>query len=323
MLSFKLFRSPNRTLAFIIPLVLLCILFLGLQSLFLRSSFLTSYTLLYLRSQPLPNVHQLPPRADWDADGEPSFCTELKRAPLPQTRSCIFNPNTEKCRNPRANLTLFSQFLQDFYLYNWHFKYLSRPGVYVDIAANEATEISNTYFFDRCLRWKGICVEGNHHYFEAIYSWRSCALVPTCVSSKEGSTVKFAMMEGIGGVIDSNFKSTTRVQNPTERIETKRLVYTRMEKVLHRYKVDVIDYMSLDVEGHEMEVLRGFNLNQTVIKVMTVEGSSEGLLAIERYVGGFGYIRHYPPKDVSEKYPNIIEEDAIFLHPTVTFGQPQ
>ena len=54
------------------------------------------------------------------------------------------------------------QFQQDLFLFNNIFKYWpmqGKKGFYVDSGANDAVSISNSYFFDACLGWDGLCVE--------------------------------------------------------------------------------------------------------------------------------------------------------------------
>ena len=54
-----------------------------------------------------------------------------------------------------------------------------RPFTYADVAANHFKRISNTYFYDRCLGWRGLCVEPNPRYHADLREKRSCELVPT------------------------------------------------------------------------------------------------------------------------------------------------
>lgn len=54
------------------------------------------------------------------------------------------------------------QFQQDLFLFFNIFKYWPMQGLkgfYVDSGANDAVSISNSYFFDVCLGWDGLCVE--------------------------------------------------------------------------------------------------------------------------------------------------------------------
>jgi hypothetical protein len=46
-------------------------------------------------------------------------------------------------------------------LFHNYFKHLGAQyrGVYVDVGSNHPTELSNTAFFDKCLGWRGVCIE--------------------------------------------------------------------------------------------------------------------------------------------------------------------
>jgi hypothetical protein len=58
-----------------------------------------------------------------------------------------------------------------------------RIRVYAEVAANHYKSISNSYFFDRCLHWRGLCVEPNPIYHADLLSERTCSLTPTCVAN--------------------------------------------------------------------------------------------------------------------------------------------
>ena len=58
-----------------------------------------------------------------------------------------------------------------------------RSSVYVDLAANAAVHDSNTYLFDRCLGWRGLCVEPNPKYESQHRQKRSSRFARACVSS--------------------------------------------------------------------------------------------------------------------------------------------
>lgn len=73
--------------------------------------------------------------------------------------------------------------MQDWYIF--HNLFVNRltwdDGSYIDIGTNNATWISNTLFFDRCLGWRGICFEPQQRYHDEIIQRRGCKLVPQCV----------------------------------------------------------------------------------------------------------------------------------------------
>ena len=81
----------------------------------------------------------------------------------------------------------------------------SPPFSYVDLATNDPLEGSNTFLLDACFSWKGVCVEPNAVYREAILEKRSCPLVDTCVSDGE-RTVKFVNDFSLGHVVGRRLK---------------------------------------------------------------------------------------------------------------------
>lgn len=141
----------------------------------------------------------------------------------------------------------FSSADQDYYLYNSHFARLKRRGVYLDVAANDPIVRSNTYFMDRCLGWKGLCVEGNPTYLEKLYRERSCAIIPTCVSDTDGRVVKFALNAGTGGIIGAGPGSNKNDVNWEEqKVPVVKSKCTTLGKAFSRTNIRQADYMSLD-----------------------------------------------------------------------------
>ena len=59
---------------------------------------------------------------------------------------------------------------------------MDRPGVYVDLAANDYRYISNSYFADHCLKFDGVCIEPNNEYWGNLDKKRRCAVVKTCIA---------------------------------------------------------------------------------------------------------------------------------------------
>lgn len=266
-------------------------------------------------------------KGEWAAAGTLDYCRSLLVEPKPFNKECKFHRTHFKCQNSSSQPVMFGQYFQDYYLYVNHFKYLNRPGIYVDIATNEPISISNTFFFDRCLQWRGICVEANDMYFEGIYRERSCQLVPTCVGSKDGESVQFNLYGGYGGIVGDTYKHSNRKEVATNAIRRKQLRCTTMENVSKSYGVSKIDYLSLDVEGHELAVLKGFGLQNNTISVMTIEGTRKDHNEIDKYLTEMGYKRHfvnfdYESHGLKVRGPGLLVEDAVYLHRSVEFGKP-
>lgn len=119
-------------------------------------------------------------------------------------------------------------------------------------ATNNAVDMSNTFFMDRCLGWRGICVEADPMYHLLIREQRTCALVPTCVSDRIHD-VQFISALGLGGIssTNKNFKDFVKDGSLSQKAKYN-LTCTTVGILTKAAKVDHIDYLSLDVEGHEL-----------------------------------------------------------------------
>jgi FkbM family methyltransferase len=262
-------------------------------------------------------------RQDWESSGAPAWCSDLIKNQRPSNAvpgtpqekiTCARRTAVGDCYDGTP-IRFFSQHHQDAYLYVHHFQYLKRPGVYMDVATNEPIQISNTFFFDRCLGWEGICVEANPRYFGPITLQRSCLLIPTCLAESVMS-VSFRMSGAVGG-IEETVKTKRKPEDNNMRIQC-----IRGQDIIARTGVRTIDYLSLDVEGHEMGVLHGFNWNEIVFNVITAETRPRS--AVSEFLLARGYRIHEPVNaKPSDRNQIIFGSDTIYLHDSVVWGKPQ
>ena len=193
--------------------------------------------------------------------------------------------NSFKCN------TWFSQARQDELIFNL----LSgkRNGYFVDIAANDAVKLSNTYSLETHFDWGGICIEANPSYWPAL-TYRKCHVVGAVVAN-DREEVHFTFTRGVyGGIVGDRFDNK---QNPKKTAPKEpRLTVTLLETLKRFDAPKVIDYMSLDVEGAEDLVLQSSVLEDYEFHLMTIERPSEklkSLLATKGYkvlkkLTGFG-----------------------------------
>jgi len=139
-------------------------------------------------------------------------------------------------------------------------------GYFIELGACDGLYLSNTLFFERELGWNGICIEPNDIYFEALKINRKCNISNELVSSISGDEVNFSICEAASGIVDKNIGPFTSKTNTVKKV-TKTLA-----EILDSINApEIIDYLSLDVEGHEYSILSTFPFDKYKFRCMTVE----------------------------------------------------
>lgn len=150
-----------------------------------------------------------------------------------------------------------------------------RNGYFVDLAANDAIRISNTYALERDFGWKGLCIEPNPIYWSGL-AYRQCQVVAAVVGHNRLEQVlfKFGSKGPQSGIVGTEFRNKEPIHN---REEKRRSTVTLLE-IFERYETPhVIDYLSLDVEGAEEYVLESFPFDRYRFNTLTIEGPSTRL----------------------------------------------
>lgn len=57
-------------------------------------------------------------------------------------------------------------------------------GYFVDLAANDAIQLSNTYALERYYHWRGVCIEPNPVYWHNLTTFRTCTTVAAVVGAE-------------------------------------------------------------------------------------------------------------------------------------------
>lgn len=150
-----------------------------------------------------------------------------------------------------------------------------RDGFFIDLAANDAVRLSNTYALETTFGWNGLCLEPNPIYWTGL-SYRKCHVVAAIVGNRtmEEITFKFPRDKGPkGGIVGNEFDNKSDNYNEGHPRFTVSLL-----DLFKKFKVPTtIDYISLDVEGAEDLVMSSFPFGQYRFNVMTVERPSDAL----------------------------------------------
>ena len=140
-------------------------------------------------------------------------------------------------------------------------------GFFLDVGSGHGTIGSNTKALEE-RGWSGICVDPFPTYMEG----RTCQMFKEVVSSTAGQVVKFHTHAGLGGIADSLGKWKAEAQkSPAVKLTT-----VTLAEILVREKApNFIHFLSLDIEGAELDALRGVPMDTYRFGAMAIEHNDE------------------------------------------------
>jgi len=181
-----------------------------------------------------------------------------------------------------------SRYREDQLIYEMFFASRTQPGVFLEIGGYDGLGESNSIFFERCLGWHGMLVEANPLAFDLLVKNRPSAhnllMAPSCLSSEHPVRI-LAYGSTNAAITDYASKGSNLVHCGPLGPQLLRINMTR------------INFFSLDVENHELDVLRTIDFTQIHIDVIMVEsqnannrgGNSRANVKIREYMAARGY----------------------------------
>jgi FkbM family methyltransferase len=168
-----------------------------------------------------------------------------------------------------------SQLRQDLFVLSvFGFK---ENGYFVEFGATDGVKLSNTHLLATRFHWKGILAEPARIWHSALKSNRSASIETDCVWHTTGETLLFnevhdKLHSGELSTIDQ-FSDRDQHRSARAQANTKYEVTTiSLEDMLIKHGAPKqIDYLSIDTEGSEFEILNSFNFNEYDIKIITCE----------------------------------------------------
>jgi FkbM family methyltransferase len=173
-------------------------------------------------------------------------------------------------------------------------------GFFVEFGATNGVDLSNTYLLEKEFGWTGIVAEPAIGWHSMLHANRSCNIDTRCVWSSSGETLTFnEVTVGELSTIDKFSESDAFLNQRKE--GTKYAVSTvTLRDLLDAYGAPkVIDYLSVDTEGSEFEILRNFDFGRYQFKVITCEHNFTDIRdKLHKLLVSNGYSRKF--EDVSQ-----------------------
>jgi FkbM family methyltransferase len=146
-------------------------------------------------------------------------------------------------------------------------------GFFIEVGANDGIYLSNTYLLETQYNWKGICCEPIHSHFQQLVQNRPKSICYNeAVYNATGLTLTFDiahscdLLSGISEHIDTH-KAIVDKDKTTIQVKT----ITLLDVLDNANAPSFIDYMSLDTEGSEFEILKNFDFGKYTFGLIDVE----------------------------------------------------
>jgi FkbM family methyltransferase len=175
----------------------------------------------------------------------------------------------------------YSQFGEDVLL--WDFFGARTDGFFLEAGANHPVKCSQTWLFEQH-GWRGILVEPIAKNCELLRQHRPGSRVFQCAlgAPEQRGRAQINISAGddvLSGLVVNEGVTVER----TEEVEVRTL-----DEVLAEAGNPKLDLMSLDVEGFELQVLRGFDLARHRPAILVVEDHLQNL-SVHRHLARNGY----------------------------------
>jgi len=182
-------------------------------------------------------------------------------------------PNSSENWKAEVRKSSASQLGQDIWvLEQTNYK---RNGFFVEFGATNGISLSNSWLLEKMFGWSGICAEPNPLFFQQLEENRKCIVSSNCIGKETGDKVEFVLADAYGGMTkhaNSDFHFDKRnayavTENNVVTFET-----VSLHDFLLKYNAPkYIDYLSIDTEGSEFEILEHFPFEEWDIQYITVE----------------------------------------------------
>lgn len=178
-----------------------------------------------------------------------------------------------------SNIKTYSQYYQDVIA----FSILNnlKDGTFVDVGAHDGRYLSNTLLLEE-KGWTGICVEPIKSLFDDCQKLRKNSKCYNVAIYESEGEVEFqentGYTSGLSGIVseyDPRHLSRVEKENDEHSIKPSMIkVQTRrLDDILRENDVKRVHYLSIDVEGAELKVLKSINFEEVFIDLIDFEAN--------------------------------------------------
>ena len=166
-------------------------------------------------------------------------------------------------------------------------------GCCVEVGGFDGITGSNSFFFEQ-LGWSCLVVEPMPEFCKKIKEVRSCEVEEVAASDKIGE-VDFYVALGVEtlSTMEVDEGHFARIKSLSQHGLEKITVKTaRLDDILCKYGITAVDFLTIDVEGHELSVLGGMSFEKIIPRIIIIEDNTHGLdYKLSYFMKSKSYIR--------------------------------
>ena len=170
------------------------------------------------------------------------------------------------------DVTFYSQQDEDKYIIQYFLKEPIKDGTFLEIGGCDGIMYSNTKTLEDHFGFTGILVEPQKNYYsELIKNRPKCKCYNYAVSNTDDDEIEF-----IGDNAEGGIKSL--INTKCERFphwSTYKVKNTKMKNIIKESGLEYIDFMFIDVEGSELEVLKSIDFSFPIYCIIIEAHSNE------------------------------------------------
>jgi FkbM family methyltransferase len=208
------------------------------------------------------------------------FLTDMPRAAAAQLLDCLPQSKSQN----RQDLFALAQLG------------FPRGGYFVEFGATDGVTGSNSWLMEKQFGWRGIVAEPARCWHERLRANRSCVVDTACVWRESGATLQFTEVEHLPALSTlSEFRDSDSFSHERGRAHSYEVPTISLRDLLARHGAPRdIDYLSIDTEGSELQILRSFDFAAYRIRVITCEHNhTPAREEIHALLTQHGYERRY------------------------------
>lgn len=156
-------------------------------------------------------------------------------------------------------------------------------GVFLEFGAYDGVIFSNTHLLEKQFGWTGILIDPIPSHYESMKQNRKCKLIHGAITAEHQDSV---LIEELPASDLSRFVGKRKIFKKVHEVKA----FTLQEVIDQNLTSNEIDFLSIDIEGEDIAILKSLDLNCYKIKAICVEHNyREGSSEIITYMDKSGY----------------------------------